>query len=235
MTSRSWEDKSRRIVTWNCNGAFRLKIERILETGADIFVIQECESPQSGRDIYEKHFVGNYFWTGTYDKRGLGIFFKPTVKLERLNWENHLTQTFLPVRVNSSFDLLGVWAMPAYIKEFATYLHINYENINSDTVIIGDFNSNAKFDAKNYDNERTHSAVIEKLSAKELFSAYHYLSGEAHGVETIPTFYHTYNTERPFHLDYCFAVPKRIRNCTILDRDEWLTISDHLPMVIDID
>ncbi len=224
-----------RIITWNCNGAFRSKIERILEANADIYVIQECESPQSGREIYEKHFNDNYFWEGTYDKRGLGVFAKPSVKLERLDWSSHLTQTFLPVRVNFSFDLLGVWAMPAYIKEFATYLHINFGNINADTVIMGDFNSNAKFDAKNYDKERTHSAVIGRLAAKELVSAYHHLRGESHGGETTPTFYHTYNVEKPFHLDYCFIAPSRIRSCTILDRDNWLPISDHMPIVLDME
>jgi exonuclease III len=224
-----------RIATWNCNGAFRSKIERILTTDADIYVIQECESPQSCAGIYDELFRSNYHWAGTYDKRALGIFANAAVKLEPLNWENHLTQTFLAVRVDASFDLLGVWAMPAYIKEFATYLHINYENIDADTVIMGDFNSTPKLDRNNFDKERTHSAVVDKLTDKGLVSAYHFLSEEPQGEETNPTFYHTYSIEKPFHLDYCFVAPKRIKSCTILERDQWLTVSDHLPIVLEID
>ena len=33
------------IITWNCNGALRKKIEQVDSLGADILVVQECEDP----------------------------------------------------------------------------------------------------------------------------------------------------------------------------------------------
>ena len=34
-----------KIVSWNCNGKFREKINFVKELDADIYVIQECENP----------------------------------------------------------------------------------------------------------------------------------------------------------------------------------------------
>ena len=36
-----------KIVSWNCRGGFRNKIERIISLNADIYVIQESENPDN--------------------------------------------------------------------------------------------------------------------------------------------------------------------------------------------
>lgn len=36
-----------KIVSWNANGKFREKYKAILELDADIYVIQECEYPET--------------------------------------------------------------------------------------------------------------------------------------------------------------------------------------------
>ncbi len=102
-----------RIVTWNCNGAFRKKFENILDFNADIYIIQECENPsESGHKDYIK-WAGNYLWTGDTKNKGLGIFVRPDLKLEKLNWtnqfKNHTIKHFLPCKINNDFDLLAVW------------------------------------------------------------------------------------------------------------------------------
>ena len=47
-----------KIITWNCNGAFRKKFESLVDEDADILVIQECENPAETKDInYNGKFV----------------------------------------------------------------------------------------------------------------------------------------------------------------------------------
>ncbi len=48
-----------KIVTWNCQGALRSKIDKIDTLGADILVIQECENPKYSTTEYKK-------WAGKY-------------------------------------------------------------------------------------------------------------------------------------------------------------------------
>ena len=62
-----------RVVSWNCNGAFRRKYSAIQELNADIYVIQECENPPTTKDEEYKKFANNYIWVG-YKNKGLGIF-----------------------------------------------------------------------------------------------------------------------------------------------------------------
>ena len=62
-----------RLVTWNCNGAFRKKLELIDTLDADILVIQECEDPAQSIPAY-RSWAANYVWTGYGKNKGIGIF-----------------------------------------------------------------------------------------------------------------------------------------------------------------
>ena len=68
--------------------------------------------------------------------------------------------------------------------------------------------------------------------------AYHYFFNEAPGKETQPTHFHQGKQDRPFHLDYCF-VPSdwasRITSVHVGGFSEWCAISDHVPLVVDVD
>ncbi len=46
-----------KVVTWNCNGAFRNKFETISVFDADIYIIQECEDPEQCKDIQYKEWA----------------------------------------------------------------------------------------------------------------------------------------------------------------------------------
>lgn len=118
-----------KIVTWNCNGKFREKLERITDDKfehtyldeVDIYVIQECEDPKKEGKEYEKYheFAGiegeDYFWVGDgRGDKGLGIFRnkdkKESITLKRIKVNGNYRH-FIAVEVNKSFNLLAVWAM----------------------------------------------------------------------------------------------------------------------------
>ena len=98
-----------KIITWNCNGKFS---EEILKENADIYVIQECENPHITKSDEFRKFAENGFWIGDNEHRGLGVFAKEDIKLELQDLDNEGLRYFIPLRVNDTFNLLGVWTNP---------------------------------------------------------------------------------------------------------------------------
>lgn len=222
-----------RIVSWNCNGKFREKIQAIGKLNADVYVIQECENPKSLKDSTDYNaFAKNYVWQGDNKNKGLGIFAKNSVKIVENNWLNYCLRDFVSVRVNDSFNLLAVWACKPYIEEYYVYQSININRFDNTMVIIGDFNSNVIWDKKH--GKRNHSAVKDQLQDIGLDSAYHIKSGEREGMETTPTFYLYRKADKKYHIDYCFLQQKKLKSCNVGFYDDWSGLSDHMPITIDI-
>lgn len=235
---------SMKIISWNCNGAFRKKFHLLAKYDADILVIQECENPSLTYDEGYKHFAQNYLWIGDNKNKGLGIFAKQEILIEKLDWSNIYegmkVNYFLPVRISDSFDLVGVWAHSnnsptfGYIGQVWKYLQINLSRLNN-TFMIGDFNSNAKWDV--WDRWWNHSDVVKLLESKNILSAHHFLNNINHGQEVIPTYLAQKNKTKTYHIDYCF-VPKEVLNAefsmSILSFDDWILYSDHIPLVLDV-
>lgn len=219
------------IFSWNCRGKFREKCNLLNQYDADIYVIQECENPQKYPTQFSS-FYSNYLWFGENSNKGLGIFAKPNIFLSPNNWPSYCLRHFLSVRVNNEFDLLGVWACSPYIEEYYIYQSINIIQYSNNMIIIGDFNSNAKWDKKH--GSRNHSAVTEQLQGIGLLSAYHYVTKEIPGQESQNTFCMYKNPAKQYHIDYCFISPSKIEDFAILNFPEWLNYSDHFPIQIKI-
>lgn len=220
-----------KIISWNCNGKFRSKFKEIEKEDADIYVIQECENPEITKENEYKKFATNYIWVGEKNNKGLGIFAKENIKLEKNNWDTYCLRNFLSVRINNEFDLIGVWACKPYIEEYYIYQYINFKKYNSDTIIIGDFNSNKIWDTNN--NVRNHMNVVNQLLKKELVSAYHTYYNEEQGEETQKTFYLYKHLDKGYHIDHCFIKKDRIKKYQILFDENWLKYSDHMPVILE--
>jgi exonuclease III len=69
-------------------------------------------------------------------------------------------------------------------------------------------------------------------------SAYHSFHGEAQGAESRPTFFEYRHAHRPYHIDFCFlpaAWRKAIKDVAVGAHADWVGLSDHMPMVVDLD
>ncbi len=227
-----------KIVTWNCNGALRKKYDALDAFDADLLVVQECEDPAQSTKAYAE-WAGNYLWTGGSKNKGLGVFPKKGISIEKLDWPDDGLQQFLPCRVNDQFNLLAVWTMHSpifqYIGQFWKYLQLNKERIvEFDTVICGDFNSNVCWDKKN--RHWNHCDVVKELKELDIHSMYHDLSGENQGEESKPTLFLQRKLDRPYHIDYVFASETMMGsgNLEVGHSDQWLEISDHMPIVFSV-
>ena len=93
-----------KIITWNCNGAFRKKYSS-LKTGdiyPDILIIQECEDPRVVK--YPLEFENEYkykLWIGDNKNKGLGIFSK--IEITENTWDSENLKYF----ISCSVDLGG--------------------------------------------------------------------------------------------------------------------------------
>lgn len=231
-----------KIITWNCNGAFRNKFNSLIDLNADLYIIQECENPAETKSQSYKNWAANHLWVGDNKNKGLGIFAAENIQIEPLIWSNeyqgHSVKHFLPALINNSFQLLGVWTHQnnspnfGYIGQLWKYIQTNKLNFNK-IIIAGDLNSNAIWDKGS--RWWNHSDVVRELKELDIHSLYHGHLSEAQGKESQPTFYLHKNLEKPYHIDYCFASSKYVKKVKFLevgDYINWKHLSDHAPLII---
>lgn len=228
---------------------------------ADIYVIQECENPNDEEHSKYKEYkevVEDNFqfvdWVGDIHYKGLGIFAR-TANLEKIE-TNKEFKHFMAFKVKNSFNLLCVWAMPKYVEMIHDFFDDNCENenykklFNENLIMCGDFNSNKVFNG-HHPKDKNHTKLNEKLEEKHLKSVYHTLTGDKHGEESQATFFQARHLNQPYHLDYFYLSEKLIGNTSlmrndkkvkkdlpngfeILDKGQWISLSDHLPVVFEI-
>jgi exonuclease III len=233
-----------KVISWNCQGAFRNKYKIIDDYAADIYVIQECENPKQSNNKNYEQWAKNYLWIGDNKSKGIGIFAKSNINIQYLNWSNvyqgHEVKYFLPCSVNNSFNLINVWNhynnSPnfGYIGQFWKYLQINKSNFKN-SLIVGDFNSNTIWDE--WDRWWNHSDVVRELKEIEIESLYHNRMKENQGQETINTFFLHKDINKGYHIDYCFAskeIFNKVDNFSIEPYEKWRDVSDHSPIITNL-
>jgi len=235
-----------RIIEWNCQGAFRKKNNKILSLKPDILIVTECENKDKLKFGKLTPIPNDFFWYGDNPNKGIGVFSYSDYKFELLKEFNPKYRYVIPLKVtgkNTSFVLFAIWAMDNKENKDARYIGqiwhaINYYSdllLNENTILVGDFNSNKIWDKK--DRVGNHTDVVNKLKEKRIYSLYHKKTGFEHGKENHPTFYMYRKTEKPYHIDYCFASEKIINNgfdLSVGEASEWIELSDHTPIIIEI-
>lgn len=229
-----------KIVSWNCNGGFRKKYQELFKEfpDADLFMVQECENPDFYNSREYKALYQKGFHVGTPDcsMKGIGVFSPKGYWLRRCkckygNSLHMLGYSFF--EVDNNRKMLAVWPHGKYVEEMIDFFHLNEDLFTEDLLIIGDTNSNSIFNSQ-HPKSKNHDVLVELLKQKGLVDAYNYCSGEDEGLESVPTFYLQRNKEKPYHLDRCFVSPKGLISFSVADNhDYWLTLSDHIPVIIE--
>jgi exonuclease III len=233
-----------RIITWNCQGAFRKKADIILSYQPDILIIPESE--HTDKLIFNKTIPKpncNY-WHGDILNKGIGIYSYNDYKFELLAEFNPEFRYVLPFRVNGkgqTFIMFAIWAMSNKENYEARYIGQIWRAINhysallsGSTILVGDFNSNKIWDYKK--RVGSHSDVVRKLEEYHIQSVYHKYFHIEQGHEKHPTFFLQRKQNKPYHIDYCFAstdLVEKVVNVEIGAYSNWIEYSDHSPLIID--
>ena len=219
--------------------AFRNKCWQLLSLAPDIAVIQECEKPERWPDIGARSIL----WCGENEHKGLAVVTFGEWQAERAAQPLSDLRYFLPIQVTGkvSFQLLGVWAMQtcglglAYMEQVREAVSRCGEWLAAKpSLVVGDLNGNAIWDRPRTNNFMT---TVSMLDAAGLASAYHRVRAEAYGKESRSTLHLHRNKAKPYHIDYVFvpqAWSSHIRHLHVGKYEEWRTLSDHCPVVVEL-
>lgn len=232
-----------KIVTWNCNMAFRKKWIKINEVfDPDIMVIQECEGPDKLRNTIGSQY--EILWIGDNNNKGLAVISKNHIKVKQLMVRQESVRYMLPVELDNGFKIIAFWSMndekdlmQRYIGQVWIGLKKCLGRIDDKTIILGDFNWNVIWDhSSTISLYGKLTEVIDLLKDYRIESAYHYLNNERFGEETVKTFYLYRKNDKSYHTDYMFlpvGILKGTKRFTIGEYKNWIEYSDHMPLYID--
>jgi exodeoxyribonuclease III len=235
-----------KIITWNCNMAFRKKAATILAHNPDILVVPECEHPDKLLFQDDVSKPTQILWFGHNKNKGLAVFSYCNLRLKVIDVHNDSFKMVVPIAVSSkqfSLTLFAIWANNPSDKD-GQYVTQVWKAVNyyeklirgKRILLIGDFNSNTIWDKPR--REGNHSTVVKKLEEKGIFSVYHQHFNQVQGKEEHPTYYLYRHQDKPYHLDYCFVsidMLQHLRSVEVGEYDCWKKLSDHVPVMVTFD
>jgi exonuclease III len=235
-----------KLITWNCQGAFRRKANEILKLKPDILEIQECEHPDNLIFDSTTQPPKDFLWFGDNKHKGLGVFTYSNYKFQLIEQYNDDIKIIAPISITSEqfdFTLFAIWANNRndpdgqYIEQVWKAVKNYNQLLNREHIILsGDFNSNKIWDRKH--REGNHSTVVDRLAEKQIYSVYHRYFNQEQGKENHSTFFLQRNKEKPYHIDYCFTSSNlydKVESVEIGTYENWIALNDHTPLIVNFD
>jgi exodeoxyribonuclease III len=232
-----------KLMTWNCQGAFRKKYPLVASLAPDLAVIQECECLERIPWKLERPPTST-LWFGDGPNKGLGVFSWTNLTFEVLADYDHSLRYCIPIRVTApyQFQLIAVWAMDhkinshSYSAQVYGALGAYREFIQAaDTVVIGDYNSSKRTTPRS--RLGNHATLTLDLNDLWLVSAYHQFYFEHQGQEKRWTYFRGRKIDRHAHIDYVYIPSRwtrRLANVQVGDPKGWLEHSDHCPVIVEV-
>jgi exodeoxyribonuclease-3 len=230
-----------RILVWNINMAAHKKIALLRQLKPDIAIVPECAAPEVVVSKCPDFTFTDVQWYERSRHKGLGVFSFGNLRLTRSPAFDPRFAVFLPIRVTGSqrFNLLATWVCNFRAGSGVTMLdalRFYWRFLRSaDSVVAGDFNNSVFWDRPG--KPTNFSAIAESLADLGLASAYHAVTRESFAKERYPTLWFLKRPHQGYHIDYCF-VPRswlsRPTSVWIGEAAQWLTYSDHAPLVVAI-
>ena len=95
----------------------------------------------------------------------------------------------------------------------------------------GDFNNSVIWDKPN--NLNNFQNINSKLEDLGFNSAYHSNTNDGFGSEETPTFFHTKQESKKYHIDYLYLKSLESNLVELGDYDDWIKLSDHVPIMVE--
>jgi endonuclease/exonuclease/phosphatase family metal-dependent hydrolase len=232
-----------RFVTWNCHaGRFQDKATKVAELKPAILAVQEIEYFDHATkflDVLDPSSREHCAAEG-FPRRGFGMFSFGDIRLVPLDGSAPFSgfRRYEAAWGDHQINVVGVgpWATRSVSTSYRQAhegLRANPEWIQlRETVILGDFNASGGFRSSR--NVRNWKELLGLTNELGLISAYHEYTGESFGGEKLHTHFQRGSDA---HLDYCFipqAWRSKIAKVTVGSSEEWRSLSDHMPLIVDI-
>jgi exonuclease III len=236
-----------KLITWNCCRAFKKKYIHLLRYDPDLLIIPECEKS----DESDTKFYHQDIWVGNNSNKGLGVFSFNDIDIKIHDSYRDDFRYIVPIEIinpksQRKVNLIAIWSQNnkedlnrRYIGEVWGALDYYKDILKSPVIIAGDFNWNIRMD-NDYDAplNGTFADVRDLLERHNIHSMYHTYNNLDFGDEKDPTFFLTFNEQKPYHTDYMFAsaeIIKNMKSFSVGKYADWRPLkSDHMPLMAEL-
>jgi hypothetical protein len=171
------------------------------------------------------------------------VFARPTLGAIVHPSFDELREWFLPVSLERGrLNILGAWAMnqrgmevgPKRGRIQRTVAHYEAFLGGGRSILMGDLNNNVTWDTPRFPEYADLVAILARFG---LANVYHARTGESAGYESVATLFQYRHLGHPYFVDHAF-VPDAwlpfVTGFAIGRPDDWLEVSDHMPLVLDL-